>query len=553
MATALTTSLTGMLSSQLLLDATANNVANANTPGYRAERVGFADYAYRAWQPALAPSGVVGGSNPDQIGSGVGVATIDRDQRQGAIQATGRSLDLAITGDAFFRLNDPTNLGEVYTRVGDFGFDGGTATDPPRLVELSTGRLVLNDQGTAIDLVDSIPPTASTALTLSGNLARPTGPAGQDSVLTTLFPMQRRDGGTVSQGTLLSALDIFQAGAPTAPVTVNAAGTYPDGTAFSSSLILQPTDTVGDLVAKIDALFDRNAMDPVARASFDAGRVALEGLTPGKHLSLFLGEQPIPAPPTSAALHAWQNGAASDLFDWNRLRLSPQTAVPASFQVFTADGTRHVIDGKAIATDTAADGSTTWDLILNRPPVAEGSLVAGSDVLRGLRFDATGQLTAPPTGSLAIAWATGGTTTVTVDASTLTGFQAGSNLNGTTDGTAAGTLTATTVGPDGQLFATYTNGVVQPMSTTSRLGLARFINPAGLTDLGDNLWSVSANSGIAQDGSASRIAAGAIESSNVNIAEEFSRLITAQRGFQTNARAFQAADSMHEEANGLIR
>jgi flagellar hook protein FlgE len=79
-----------------------------------------------------------------------------------------------------------------------------------------------------------------------------------------------------------------------------------------------------------------------------------------------------------------------------------------------------------------------------------------------------------------------------------------------------------------------------------------------MTNVGTNLWTVSANSGdpiVRQPGSAgsATVTSGALEGSNVDIASEFTRLITAQRGFQVNARVIQTTDSMLQELATLIR
>ena len=84
------------------------------------------------------------------------------------------------------------------------------------------------------------------------------------------------------------------------------------------------------------------------------------------------------------------------------------------------------------------------------------------------------------------------------------------------------------------------------------------MSPAGVIRIGDNMYTVSANSGspvlgFAAEGSQSAITSGALEMSNVDLAQEFTAMITAQRGFQSNARVITTADEMLQELVQLKR
>lgn len=123
------------------------------------------------------------------------------------------------------------------------------------------------------------------------------------------------------------------------------------------------------------------------------------------------------------------------------------------------------------------------------------------------------------------------------------------------DGHASGSLASLAIGADGAIQGVYTNGQVQTLAT---LQIATFANPAGLLKVGDSLLSVSTNSGeplLGQPGSgrAGSLTAGVLESSNVDVALEFTRLITAQRGFQVNARTITTTDQMLQELANLVR
>jgi flagellar basal-body rod protein FlgG len=113
-----------------------------------------------------------------------------------------------------------------------------------------------------------------------------------------------------------------------------------------------------------------------------------------------------------------------------------------------------------------------------------------------------------------------------------------------------------TIGPDGSV-AIKIPGQVNPVQLP-KIRLTRFINPAGLTSIGHNLLVPTAASGEAVNGDASsegfgRIAQNTLEMSNVNVVEEMVSMIVAQRAYETNSKAIQAADDMLQMANQLRR
>ena len=112
------------------------------------------------------------------------------------------------------------------------------------------------------------------------------------------------------------------------------------------------------------------------------------------------------------------------------------------------------------------------------------------------------------------------------------------------NGYAAGILSNITVGQDGTVTGSFTNGQTK---TVAQLAIARFQNEQGLQRLGGNQFGETAASGLAQVGTADsgaygQIVAGALEQSNVNLANEFTNLIVAQRAFEANSRGIETAD-----------
>ena len=109
---------TGLRNHQTKMDVIGNNIANVNTIGYKSSRVIFQDIYSQTIKPASTTGTGSGGTNPQQIGLGVQVATIDVLHTKSTPQYTGNSLDLSIEGDGYFIMSSDGQLS--YTRAGNF-------------------------------------------------------------------------------------------------------------------------------------------------------------------------------------------------------------------------------------------------------------------------------------------------------------------------------------------------------------------------------------------------------------------------------------------------
>jgi flagellar hook protein FlgE len=169
----------------------------------------------------------------------------------------------------------------------------------------------------------------------------------------------------------------------------------------------------------------------------------------------------------------------------------------------------------------------------------------------------TGAMTAPsgaaftftPPSSTYPSWAG----PVTVDLTSVSQFGGKSTATATTPaagaGSALGTLESFSLGNDGTITGIYSNGLRQPIG---QLALATFANPSGLTKAGDTSYRVGDNSGnplvgVAGTGGRGTLSAGALEMSNVDLSEEFTGLIIAQRGFQANSKVITTSDQILQD------
>jgi len=139
---------------------------------------------------------------------------------------------------------------------------------------------------------------------------------------------------------------------------------------------------------------------------------------------------------------------------------------------------------------------------------------------------------------------------VTLDLSGMTSYSGLSTVTASTqDGSAAGTIQSFTISPDGTLTGVFSNGLKQ---TLAQLAVASFGNPAGLEKAGDSTYRTTANSGNAQlgaAGSAGRgvLQQGSLEMSNVDLSQEFTNLVIAERGFQANSRVITTSDEILQD------
>ena len=153
-----------------------------------------------------------------------------------------------------------------------------------------------------------------------------------------------------------------------------------------------------------------------------------------------------------------------------------------------------------------------------------------------------------PTGATKVA--------IAPDFSSLTQYGNETTVQATSqNGYAAGTLDSTSIDPSGTIVGRFTNGQSKNLA---QVALATFNNPAGLNKSGTSLYTKSNTSGVAQvgpSGSGGRgsFTPGALEMSNVDLAQEFSNMIITQRGFQANSKIITTTDQMLEELSNLKR
>ena len=244
------------------------------------------------------------------------------------------------------------------------------------------------------------------------------------------------------------------------------------------------------------------------------------------------------------------------------VNLNSATAANGTFsapiQVFDSQGASHTLTVNF--TETA---SNTWGYSVTIPAadLAKGgkpTIASGT-----MSFDSSGNLTSPTSPvALMIAGLADGAADMSIgwnldsgSTSTITQFAETSSEGSTTqDGAAAGQIVNVTLQNGGLLVANYSNG---QQTTVGQVALASIPNPESLTSVGNNELQASTTTGsiavgAANTGGRGQIVAGALESSTVDMAIEFTQLLTYERSYQAASRVITTSDQMTQDTENLI-
>jgi len=282
--------ISGLKNFQTKLDVIGNNISNVSTYGFKKGRVTFQDLLSQQVSGASAPSFNRGGVNPQQVGLGSKIASIDTITEQGNLQTTGRSLDLAISGDGYFVVQDGFN--QYFTRAGNFyldrdgslvnadglrlmgyGLDANGALDKTRLQKLTINEQAIHQPMTKyITLTGNIKPTDFIDLTngtvnAGANLTRDfkifdASGKGHDAEIVLDTPTSALvDPSDPSKGYYVSSLKF----------TITANG---DGTSHTGTITFKPDGTVDSITPSTDT-FDFGADGKVDIKNLDFNTLTL--------------------------------------------------------------------------------------------------------------------------------------------------------------------------------------------------------------------------------------------------------------------------------------
>lgn len=563
--------ITGLQGSQTNMDVIGNNIANVNTVGFKASRVTFETALLQALRAARSPQNNVGGVNPMAVGLGTQIASIDKLMGQGSFQNTGKKTDLAIQGDGFFVVNNGS--GNFYTRAGNFSLDENGS-----LVQAGTGYKVMGWKSTVDPQgrrhVDTNQPIGEIKIaaneTMGAKETQNIKVGGNLDSTTGIQPVTI----TVSddKNNLYTVQFTFNLDQKNFDPFSNTK-TYN----WTAKIVNGPTDsTIGE---PLSGQISVDQYGNVVNDNHTDNATSLYIKSDGTNLSLTTSSaQTGEVVVTGTAITLPTAGSISFSEADNTTN-----AVTASYtnpmyttstQIYDSLGKPYTLYIDFTNLGTVSPSTTTtawaWDAHLaDGTPIqlTNSSGTAASSNVGVVEFDSSGKLignfvltggaisnTNAPSGVKFTTSDGAGDVVSQIDFTQLSDLAGDATASVTDqDGNAAGTLQSFAVNQGGDIIGTFSNGLTDIMG---KIALANFNNPAGLGEVGNSLYAQSANSGTPQIGKAGTsgrgtLIPGALEMSNVDLAQEFTNMIVAERSFQANARVITTSDAMIQQLVSL--
>lgn len=526
----------GLKIHQTKMDVIGNNIANVNTVGFKSSSVNFSDTFYQTVSPATGPNSTTNtaGTNAKQIGLGGLVASITTNiTENGGTTTTNRALDLAINGESFLVVNvggeklftksgalnvDPD--GNLYCTTNGGIIQGWMADDDGNIVkDIATDLKIMTAKQTSAE------PTATMAATILGNI----DPNDKNLAPTVDANNKITAGGTPVTFSFYDNLGELY----TVKMMITQDETQAGAT---ESSIVPYTVRVADVYnSNGESIFVKKEVQADGSVKYsNSGAIIRFG--EGNNFGV----------DTSVTGTGITNGVNESTGEFTL----DSTLVPLLFN--SATGAFAAVDSKY----TAGTSGTT---VTNNRKNSEfaGNCINFSVVQTS--DDHVGTDSTFP--QYDAATDSGG---IELDFSTLTQFSKGGTCEmtykrgdqqGKNAGNYAGTMSGISIDDEGKIYGKYTNGETKCLA---QICVATFSNPSGLEAEGESLFRASLNSGLF-DGIGEEVSksgsftVGALEMSNVDLASEFTNMITTQRGFQANSRIITTSDSMLEELVNLKR
>lgn len=594
----------GMRANQNRMDVIGNNIANANTYGFKSGRATFRDIYYQTYRGASEGTISRGGINPSNIGYGAQLASIDLMMDSASMTSTGFALDCAITGEGFFQVMDPD--GNIYyTKAGMLDIDPATGA-----VIDSNGNFVLGTSATNGKLDSTHPSQEKIIIQL-------------DSVSASTAKVTKEVGGRT-----LTIESTGQNKDANISFTFSKSSEMPDGQKVR--IVREGTSSVYNVQLNANEYF--KDMGELQDLINDAITENYGGSHPGYPYKFSIDPNPWDAAqeaydaskgPTDPDFKGLTGAELVDTPTAERegggLELTANGGVPQGFN-FVGVGTGFSGMGDSKLTfkflnvgDTDADGNPVEEACIQVTVTTTGSETGAADSHEYVGYIKQSRLESGGGGTVLLQYNGSNTDTITIrypssktdvlsydtngdptglsdvlrnaatndaangsssaDANNAEfGLWAKSTANSPTKkcgwGKATFTLeggtefhtqdltniTGISIGADGVISGTTENG----LTVLGRIDLATFANSKGLDQIGSSYFAESANSGpvklaIAGEDGTGAIKNSSLEMSNVDLAQEFSDMIVTQRGFQASSRMITVSDTMLEELTNLKR
>lgn len=579
----------GMKTHNQRMDVIGNNVSNVNTTGYKTSTVTFKDVYYQTKKNASSGDATAGGTNPTQVGYGASLGTIQQVMTQSGFNQTDSVFDCALQGEGFFQVMD--QAGNVfYTRAGVFSVDSyGNLCDPNGYIVLGVSGDPTNVEGGQSQRINLKIPSVDNNVASAEKTVN-----GYD---VTVSASTFGEEGNIS-------FTIVDSNTPYATKTGTNLTIYMDlsqeyGSAQYAALYEEYGDTIATLESggEVDAE-TLAALQTASQSAFDAaieefqlalnnaieqGGVGLpEGVLP---LNIEFGSAPayndVLAKTASNTLQltkpavgeddeasyldivftAGTAGEYANKYEMNVKTVSGQSTVTAKWKgdvlTITLPETGATVEDIQTALTEAAGSDpkknitvSVYNVTMEENENGDPIRTRGDAIDGAIEFD-FGAALGKNTQRVGL---DGGKDNFFADMATA--------LSTVTlqDGRVAAEqavddLQTIMIDKDGVIYGQH---AVHGLLLLGRIDLATFENPTGLEQVGTSLWSESLASGEAQvkvagTEGAGEVVSGALEMSNVDLAQEFSDMIITQRGYQANSRIITVSDTMLEELVNLKR
>ena len=530
MSQALSSALAGLQGQMRTMELLGSNIANINTVGYKSSRMTFLEALGQVIDVEYTPF------------------------KQGDLEATGFQTDLAIRGESFFVV-DTHEDDRYYTRAGAFFFDeeGALVNSSGHTVQGWMSNIngeeevqtLANLEDISLDSNLKAEALASQNLWLSGNLSSGLVPSPQ--IWRAGFPFSE-DGVTPAVPT--SEINDLMETDPGAPLedgdTIVINGTDREGRALEKVFTYGAGNdgtTIGSLLAVINDPVD--GWGAFAEATLVEGKIVVADLVPGDSQ-------------TSVNMYADPSNAGAISIPYYEQASEGFTGrVSTSAVIYDTLGESHNLVFEF--TKTEIPGEWTWSVTPSGDEDIHDDNSTGS-----IYFNDVGQVTSfvydngysriemdPVNGgaNVALQVHVSGNEQFTG----ITQFNSNSTLAVRKhDGRATGELTGFEIEEDGAIMGSFSNGVSLKLA---QIAVGEFTNPSALAKVSGSNFIETIKSGDVHIGKAdafgSTIEQGYLELSNVDIAEQFSQIIEAQRAFQASARVLSTLNQVIQESTKL--
>lgn len=517
----------GMSTHQTKMDVIGNNISNVSTYGFKSSRVTFRDVYYQTSDDATAATASSGGTNAVQVGYGSTLGTTDVNHETSTLTTTGLALDVAIAGDGYFQVMD--GVGNIYyTKAGMLDIDAeGNLVDVNGNFVLGVSANNLNLDGSSNRIKIELPyenPNNASATDTINNVNVTVSASGENSAGNVSFAFAQSS--TLPYGQRATA----SVTSTSITVTLNANETF-ESLSDLEAAVNEAITAANSGMEHAAGTFSIN-LDPAD--AFDA-----DGLTGAQIIN------------TNFGIESGSIGIPTDM----RSSFSIKSVGDTFSYTDPMDYTITIDEDNETCTISAGNG--TYSATLTKAQMT----TSGSVVMEGAESSDSFVLTFPSWTN--IQKYAGNTYTADVDSvpsAPAKNLGLGSSSFALSGGTSGGEqtvadLTGLNIASNGIITGTHpTLGLIE----LGRIDLATFDNPAGLVQVGSTYFATSLNSGeprvtVAGLNGSGELAAGALETSNVDLSQEFADMITTQRGFQACSRLITVSDTMLEELINLKR